>query len=187
MKTILLTFLLIFPILFSKSFAQPISSTGLDKLKEDSAALNFVKNATLADIKEIETGRLAQLRGKDKDVIAYGKRMTREHTEASNELTNILKAKNMSYPKPSLPNDEHSNKLRNSTGGEFDKQYISMMVMDHQKTIDLFETASKNIQEPELKAFATKLLPSLKTHLNLAKELAAKLNVSTSAPPNGGQ
>ncbi len=45
------------------------------------------------------------------------------------------------------------------------------MVADHQKAVALFTKESTNGKDPELKAFATKTLPTLKEHLEMAKKL----------------
>jgi putative membrane protein len=142
MKNTLLSCLL-FVLLFTskQGNAQITSSTQIESLAKDTAAMNFVQKATLGNLKEIESGRLAQLRSENKDVIDFGKRMVADHTDASDLLSAILKNKKMNIPQPSLPIDENSKMLRNSKGEEFDKLYISMMLMDHQKTIDLFENA----------------------------------------------
>ena len=58
-------------------------------------------------------------------------------------------------------------------GAEFDKAYAKHMVEDHEKAVKLFENASKNIKDPGLKDFATKTLPTIKEHLEMAKKLEA--------------
>lgn len=54
-------------------------------------------------------------------------------------------------------------KLQSATGAEFDKGYIQEMVKDHEKAIALFE-AAQSLADAELKAFATKTLPTLRKH-----------------------
>jgi putative membrane protein len=49
------------------------------------------------------------------------------------------------------------------------------MVSDHKKDVKEFEKATKNLSDPELKAFAEKTLPTLQEHLTQAQNLDAQL------------
>ena len=62
-----------------------------------------------------------------------------------------------------------------------------MMLMDHQKTVNLFEEASQNIKDPDLKAFAAKLLPTLKEHFTLATQIESTLKNTTSTDTTAKQ
>jgi putative membrane protein len=48
---------------------------------------------------------------------------------------------------------------------------MKMMVDDHQEDVDKFEKCSKDGQDADLKAFATKTLPVLRAHLDSAKAI----------------
>ncbi len=54
---------------------------------------------------------------------------------------------------------------------QFDKNYIDMMVSDHNDDIDLFEKAVKNSKDSAFKNFAAKTLPTLYKHLGAAKAI----------------
>ena len=56
-------------------------------------------------------------------------------------------------------------------GSEFDRQYKMQMVKDHKTTLDLFENEAKDGRDADLKAFANKLVPTLRHHLTMAKKL----------------
>jgi putative membrane protein len=47
-------------------------------------------------------------------------------------------------------------------------------VSDHEQTITLFTTQAKEGLETDLKAFATKILPTLQEHLEMVRALVAK-------------
>jgi putative membrane protein len=57
----------------------------------------------------------------------------------------------------------------------FDKDYMAAMVKDHEKDVAEFEKEAKDGSDPDVKAWASKTLPTLKKHLELAKAAQAKV------------
>jgi putative membrane protein len=72
-------------------------------------------------------------------------------------------------------------KLEGLSGTDFDRDFVKMAVNDHEKDIKEFEKASKDLDDADLKAFATKMVPKLQEHLSQAKSLQASVG-STGAP-----
>jgi putative membrane protein len=69
---------------------------------------------------------------------------------------------------------KHEAKLDNltkSNGQDFTKQYDDMQVSAHKDAVSLFERYAKDGDNPDLKAFAGKTLPTLKEHLQMAQDL----------------
>ena len=56
--------------------------------------------------------------------------------------------------------------LAKKSGKDFDKAYVDAMLDGHKNAVKLFEDASQNCKDADLKAFATKTLPTLKMHLD---------------------
>jgi putative membrane protein len=69
------------------------------------------------------------------------------------------------------------NKLRLRTGNDFDREYMKMMVKDHEDAVALFSKGTKN-SDPDVRTFAEETLPTLKKH---EKESHALLNSLQSA------
>jgi predicted outer membrane protein len=61
--------------------------------------------------------------------------------------------------------------LENLNGPQFDIAYTQMMVTDHQNAIALFERGAAST-DPGVKAFATKHLPTLRSHLQQIQSIA---------------
>jgi putative membrane protein len=55
------------------------------------------------------------------------------------------------------------------------------MVKDHEKDIELFKQQAESGQDPDLRAFPEESLPTLREHLELAKEVQSEV---TAAPGN---
>ena len=62
------------------------------------------------------------------------------------------------------------------SGNKFDEIYAAMMVQDHQNAIMLFERASRS-SDKDIKAFADKHLPALRSHLSQITEISRATSV----------
>lgn len=136
----------------------------------------FATNAAQGGMAEVELGRLATQRAGDVSVREFGARMVADHSRANSELKSIAARKGIQLP-AELNSEQKSemDKLSKMSGAEFDKEYMSAMLEDHQTDVKDFETQSKDGNDPEIKAFAGKTLPTLQQHLQLAQQAAQKV------------
>lgn len=135
----------------------------------DSATIMFMTKAASGGMMEVQLGQLAQDQAQNQRVKDFGAMMVRDHGKANDELKSLASGKNVSLSDSLMPDHKrHVSNLQKKKGAAFDKAYISMMVQDHQKDIQEFEKASNNLSDGEVKAFATRTLPVLKTHLDSA-------------------
>lgn len=130
----------------------------------------FMVKAASGGMMEVELGQAAQQKAQSQRVKDFGAMMVRDHTQANNELKALAANKNVSLP-AALGDDhqKHVNELNEKTGADFDKAYMSMMVDDHKKDISEFEDAANKGNDADIKAFAAKTLPVLRTHLDSAQ------------------
>ena len=162
--TVLLTSLISIGCNNSKKTGSSIEST--DEMSE------FIIQAANGGMMEVELGRIAEENSNNQRIKSFGAMMVKDHGEAGTELERLAMEKNITLP-DSIAND-HSNDiddLRKKTGLEFDKDYVKMMINEHQKDIRKFERAAKNFSDPDVKAFASKTLPVLNRHLDSAKAI----------------
>lgn len=132
----------------------------------------FVMETAMGGLKEVELGRIAAQQGASDAVKQYGQRMVDDHTKANSELMTLATSKGMTLP--TELDEKHRNdvtKLSGMSGAEFDRAYARMMVNDHKKKVDNFEKQSQRGGDPDLKAFATKTLPTVQEHLQMARAL----------------
>ncbi len=132
---------------------------------EDDA--KFAVNAANGGMAEVALGKLAQGKATDPKVKEFANMMVTDHTKANDELMALAKTKNITLP-DSVSADEKKNMedLSKKSGKDFDKAYVDMMVDDHKKDVKEFEDATQSLKDADVKAFATKTLPVLKTHLD---------------------
>jgi len=138
------------------------SDTG--KISQDDS--KFAVDAANGGMAEVALSKLAQQKATNAKVKEFAAMMVMDHSKANDELKTLAKTKNITLP-DSVSNDKKATMqdLAKKSGKDFDKAYVSQMVDDHKKTISLFEDGAKNLKDADLKAFATKTLPTLKEHL----------------------
>jgi putative membrane protein len=136
---------------------------------------SFMMEAATGGMAEVEMGRLAARKGRSAEVRAFGRRMVRDHSKANSELRALAKRKSVTLP-TDLNEEQKAGKakLSNLSGAEFDREYMTMMVDDHNKDVKAFEDKAGNAGDHELKRFVVKTLPTLKMHQSLANKIKAK-------------
>jgi putative membrane protein len=138
-------------------------STGIAVVADDA---KFAVDAANGGMTEIELSKLAVNQATNAKVKEFANMMVMDHGKAGDELKAIAATKNITLPDSiSADSKKAWSDLSAKKGAEFDKAYVDKMVTDHKATVDLFENASKNVKDPELKAFADKTLPVIKGHL----------------------
>ena len=136
----------------------------------------FATNAAQGGMAEVELGRLATQRAGDPSVREFGARMVADHSRANSELKSIAARKGIQLP-GDMTSDQKSemDKLAKMSGADFDKEYMSAMLKDHQDDVKDFETQSQGGDDGDIKDFASKTLPTLQHHLQMAQQTAEKL------------
>ncbi|QAA94129.1 hypothetical protein CKA81_10035 [Pollutimonas thiosulfatoxidans] len=136
----------------------------------------FLENAAQGNYAEIEGSRMAQEKATSQDVLDFAANMIREHTRASEKLSALAKRKSYVPPmEPSIVQRTELKSLSLLSGNAFNKMYVDRIgVAAHTATIQQFETAAANAQDPDVRDFAQDMLPSLRHHLEMAQALNQK-------------
>jgi putative membrane protein len=130
----------------------------------------FMVNANVINLKEIQLGQLAQSNYALKDVNDLGKMMEKEHMETMKEVESLAAKKQITVPKTLTGTDtDDYDRLKNLVGSDFDKAYCDLMVKGHQDAIEKFTEASLNASDSEIKEWAKSKLPALRIHLEHAQ------------------
>jgi putative membrane protein len=130
----------------------------------------FIAKTGMAGLFEVQAANLAVQHASSAAVKSFAQRMITDHGKANAELAQLATTKGVAIP-AELDGDpqaahEHLSSLH---GAEFDKAYMQHMVEDHTKAVADFEKASTSATDADLKAWATKTLPTLQEHLAMAK------------------
>lgn len=139
----------------------------------DTMDQNFAMKAASGSLAEIEMANIAMQSSTNDRVKAFASMMIRDHGKATEELKALAPNKGLTIPAQPMPEQmKHIDMLKGKTGSAFDKVYMNHMVMDHQEDVSEFQKASTNVKDADLKAFASRNLPVLKTHLDSAKAIS---------------
>ena len=141
-------------------------------LKEQQAAgqddddNDFAVKAANGGILEMEVARLAREKAQRSDVKDFAAMIMSDHQKANDEPKALAGRKNITLPARLGEGDQkHVDELAKLSGAEFDKKYVDLMVEDHEEDVKLFKEAADDAEDPDLKAFAAKTLPTLQKHL----------------------
>ncbi len=153
-------------ILISKDMnVSPPSNTRLN-ISDKEADAKFLVDAAQISLAEVELGKLAQQNSKTTDVVDLGKMMVTDHTSALKSVNALAKSKNVAVPAAcTLEAQDEYKKLSQKTGKDFDKEYCRMMISGHKDAISLYEKASVDSDDAEIRAWAKSTLPTLRKHL----------------------
>lgn len=140
--------------------------------------LAFMNDAAPGGMAEVELGKLAASKTQNAEVKAFAQKMVEDHSKAGEELKSLATQKKVTLPPDVMPtHKELMDKLSKLSGADFDKGYVQAMVEAHEKDVAAFENVSKTAADTDVKAFATKTLPTLKMHLEMIKGMAGKMGV----------
>jgi len=137
----------------------------------------FVIEAAMGGMAEVEMGRLATEKAASSDVKNFGQKMVDDHSKANDELKALANQKGIMVPAELSPKDKAMrDQLAKLSGDAFDRAYMKMMVKDHTKDVADFQKASTNGKDGDVKGFASKTLPTLQEHLQMARDVAGKVS-----------
>jgi putative membrane protein len=133
----------------------------------------FAMDAAHINMAEVELGNLAKDKGTSEGVKNFGDRLVTDHSKALDELKGIAKSKNITLPTSiDAKHKATHDKLSKLSGAAFDKSFAQEMVNGHKEALQKAQTAAKSASDPEIKAFAGKMVTSVQAHLKIAQGLA---------------
>lgn len=131
----------------------------------------FVQDAAEMNTKELAWVNAGIQNGTDADVKKHAKHMLPDHEKMGKDVAAYAAAKGIELPNVDVTNEVDNNEKK---GSDWDKKWADKMVDDHEKVINRFENASTSVKDPELKTMIDNTLPTLRSHLEMAKTLQAK-------------
>lgn len=134
---------------------------------------DFVKEAAISDMFEIQSSQLAQERGNASEK-PFAATMIKDHQKTSEDIKAMISSGDVKADLPTALDSSHQSaldKLKSLKGSDFSSRYDSDQASAHKDAVSLFERYGKDGDNPDLKAFAGKTLPKLQEHLKMAQDL----------------
>jgi putative membrane protein len=133
---------------------------------------DFVKEVAMSDMTEVAAAKIAQERGSAEEK-KFAAQMLTDHTKTSTELKGLVRG-GEGIEIPSALDSSHQSKvdkLGETKPESFASQYDPMQVSAHKDAVSLFERYAKGGDNPKLKDWAGKTLPTLQHHLEMAQAM----------------
>lgn len=132
----------------------------------------FADTAAASDAFEIETSKLAATKAQSAMVKRFAEQMIKAHTDSTAKLKTAAAAVSITPAgQMSAAQQQTLGELSGKSGADFDRNYAKAQVDAHQMTLDALKAYSATGDVPSLKDFASKLVPVVTAHLNMAKAL----------------
>jgi predicted outer membrane protein len=142
----------------------------------------ILKDMAMANMAEVEGGKLAQSKSQSSEVKAFAQQMIDDHTANLNEVKALAQARGVTLPtEPDAKHKAMAAKLEKMSGDAFDKAYMKQAgVQDHKTVHAKLVAASKKAKDPDVKALVDKTEPVVAQHLKSAEQMPMAKTGTTS-------
>jgi putative membrane protein len=143
--------------------SQPLASQDRD----------FLERAAQGGNAEVTIGGLVDSRALRGQVVAFGHEMVADHAAINRQLGAIAAKKGIALPTSLGEHQAGYDRVVDLHEDAFDREFVRVMVEDHQQAVELFRSQASGGGDAELRAFAESTLPTIQAHLQHATSLAA--------------
>lgn len=154
----------------------------------------FVEKASMSNQLEVRLGNMAEDKALNDEVKQFAEQLVRDHENTNRELAGLMGSDATTAHQPASGTsatgqpDTHQRgaggetaqmhkqmeqtqqKLDRVSGAAFDRAYLEEMVKHHEMDIHEFERAAQS-DNPQVRGFAQRTLPTLREHLQKAQQL----------------
>jgi putative membrane protein len=161
------------------AFFAPALALAQGKGPTDPQIAHIVVTANQIDV---DAGKLAKSKSKNKEVQAFAQQMITDHTAVNKQASALAKKLGVK------PEDNDTSKalkkggaenianLKKLSGAKFDKAYVDHEVAYHEQVLDAIDKVLvPSAQNAELKGLIEKVRPAFQAHLDHAKHLQGSL------------
>lgn len=140
----------------------------------DTTARHFLIMSSIGNLQQVNAGKLAIDKATRPDIKSFGRMVVTDHSQAQEKLLQLAKSLGIQLPSEATSVPPFDLNLSKTSGDSFDRRYVHATLSGHRSTVQLFENYAITGKNPTVKAFAQKMLPTLKAHLAAAKTLDEK-------------
>lgn len=131
----------------------------------------FVKQASAGSEFEIQCAKLAESKSDDPMVKKTAREILKDHQKAQDELKKVADKNDWTVSRQLDPQHQQLlDDLKSKSGEQFTQTFDQQQIRAHQKAINLYQSASTQVQNPDLKDYIDKTLPTLQEHLTMLQQ-----------------
>jgi putative membrane protein len=131
----------------------------------------FLVTVAQTDMTEAHQGQMAQNQAGRADVKDLGKTLATDSTHSYEELTDLAAKNSVAIPKGIDATKIHSvQRLVHLKGSRFDVLYTKDEIAAQKRAVAMFKREAERGRDADLKAWASKMLPVVEKHLQLAEQ-----------------
>lgn len=133
----------------------------------------ILRDMAMANMAEVEAGRLAQTKAQSDQVKTFAQQMIDDHTKALDDVKQVAQAKGVTLPTElDKAHKDKADKLAALSGEQFDRTYMAQAgVLDHRSTHRMLRRAERRATDPDVKALVARTMPAVNQHLQSAQQL----------------
>ncbi len=148
----------------------------------------FIMKAAQGGQMEVMMAEMAVSKATNAEVKQFAQRLLDDHSKANEELKTLASNKGLTLPAENASKTQKMKMdMEKQAGANFDRDYMKDMVKDHQKDIAMFEREARDGKDSEVKAWAEKTLPTLREHLQMARDIAGKVGAGEAGMSEKGR
>jgi putative membrane protein len=144
----------------------------------DTTARYFLIQASIGNLQEVAQGQVAISQATNPNVKAFAQRMVKDHSAAEAQWKQLVQARGFQIPRAATDTPVADMMLKNTPSKDFDGIYVHMMVVGHRQTLALFEKYAITGKDPDVRAWAQEMLPTLREHLTAIVALDKGMDTS---------
>lgn len=141
------------------------------------ATAQILQELHQANLMEIQSGKLAPAKAKDREVRRYAAHLVKDHQVADRKVAALARKQNLSLRNELMPGDRLAFDRLNeaSTGPAFDREFVHAQVQGHDKVISRLISVQESIADPPTRSLIAVLLPKLRRHLSEGNQIWTRM------------
>lgn len=153
------------------------STTNAHEAPLAEADRNFLMRAHQIDIAQLAAAQMAKTQSADASVKTLAATMSTDHASNRSKVEALAKINGVTLkPQPDAQHAAALATLEATPAADFDRAYLANQVSGHRAAIALYEQASEDSGDAEVKALADRRLPTLRNHLTASDRAHAALS-----------
>jgi putative membrane protein len=147
---------------------------------EASADSAFIRDAALANVREIRLSQVAQSKATNPSVKQFAQQMVTDHTRLQKQWATIAATNRITFQGDVRSRAEESaSQLESLSGPEFDRTYMNLMIQAHQEDLNRFQYQGNSARSAQVRELVAAQLPTLQQHLSSATQIGSQVGANT--------